>query len=90
MNASSPLHGISCHLESRRETSAYLSTSPPKHAKNMPLPIQLGELNLRLAAVGDITTELVHDWMWGTDPEEAYHADVLLNRNQLLGLMVCR
>ena len=56
----------------------------------MPLPIQLGELNLRLAAVGDITTELVHDWMWGTDPEEAYHADVLLNRNQLLGLMVCR
>lgn len=58
--------------------------------KHMPLPIQLGGLNLRLAAVGEITTELVHDWMWGTDPEEAYHADVLLNRNQLLGLMVCR
>ncbi len=56
----------------------------------MPLPIQLGGLNLHLAAVGEITTEMVHDWLWGTDPEEPYHVDVLLNRNQLLGLMVCR
>lgn len=56
----------------------------------MPLPIQLTGLNMHLAAVGEITVEMVHDWLWGTDPEEAYHADVLLNRNQLLGLMVCR
>jgi hypothetical protein len=31
-----------------------------------------------------------HEWLWGTDPEEAYHVDVLLNRNHLLGLLVCR
>jgi hypothetical protein len=31
-----------------------------------------------------------HEWLWGTDPEEAYHNDVLLNRNHLLGLLVCR
>ena len=30
------------------------------------------------------------EWLWGTDPEQAYHVDVLLNRNQLLGIMVCR
>ena len=56
----------------------------------MPLPIQLTGLNMHLAAVGEITVEMVHDWLWGTDPEEPFHADVLLNRNQLLGLMVCR
>ncbi len=31
-----------------------------------------------------------HEWLWGTDPEEEYHIDVLLNRNQLLGVLVCR
>lgn len=56
----------------------------------MPLPVQLRALNLQLAATGEITTEMVHAWLWGSDPEEPYHADVLLNRNQLLGLMVCR
>jgi hypothetical protein len=56
----------------------------------MPLPLQLSPLNLQLAATGEITSEMVHDWLWGTDPEEAYHVDVLLNRNHLLGLMVCR
>ena len=34
--------------------------------------------------------ELWHEWLWGTDPEEPYHMDVLMNRNQLLGLLVCR
>jgi hypothetical protein len=56
----------------------------------MPLPTQLSQLNTQLAAVGEISVEVVHDWMWGTDPEESYHVDVLLNRNHLLGLMVCR
>jgi hypothetical protein len=56
----------------------------------MPLPIQLSDLNRHLAAKGEITVEVVHDWLWGTDPEEPYHVDVLLNRNHILGLMVCR
>ena len=56
----------------------------------MPLPLQLGPLNAQLAAVGELPQETVHEWLWGTDPEEPYHVDVLLNRNQLLGLLVCR
>jgi hypothetical protein len=51
---------------------------------------QLSPLNTELAALGDLPAETVHEWLWGTDPEEAYHADVLLNRNHLLGLLVCR
>ena len=56
----------------------------------MPLPTRLSELNMQLAAVGELPQEAVHDWLWGTDPEEPYHVDVLLNRNHLLGLLVCR
>lgn len=56
----------------------------------MPLPLELGPLNLQLAAFGELPTEAWHEWLWGTDPEEPYHADVLMNRNHLLGILVCR
>jgi len=56
----------------------------------MPLPTELRGLNTQLAALGDLPAETTHEWLWGTDPEEPYHADVLLNRNHLLGLLVCR
>jgi hypothetical protein len=56
----------------------------------MPLATQLSPLNAQLAAVGELPAEAWHEWLWGTDPEEAYHLDVLLNRNHLLGLLVCR
>lgn len=51
---------------------------------------ELAPLNMRLAAFGELPAEVWHEWLWGTDPEEAYHVDVLLNRNHLLGLLVCR
>jgi hypothetical protein len=51
---------------------------------------ELAPLNLQLAAFGELPAGVWHEWLWGTDPEEAYHLDVLLNRNQLLGLLVCR
>lgn len=51
---------------------------------------ELTTLNLQLAAVGELPEEIWHEWLWGTDPEEPYHMDVLLNRNHLLGLLVCR
>lgn len=54
------------------------------------LPLQLAPVNTRLAAFGELPAEALHEWLWGTDPEEPYHTDVLLNRNQLVGLMVCR
>jgi hypothetical protein len=50
----------------------------------------LARLNLELNALGDLPETIWHEWLWGTDPEEPYHIDVLLNRNHLLGLMVCR
>lgn len=34
--------------------------------------------------------QIWHEWLWGTDPEESCHVDVLFNRNHLLGLLVCR
>ena len=56
----------------------------------MPLTGPLSQLNTTLAAVGELPPETWHEWLWGTDPEEPYHVDVLLNRNHLLGLLVCR
>lgn len=51
---------------------------------------ELGLLNMELNALGDLPAETWQEWLWGTDPEEPYHFDVLLNRNHLLGLMICR
>lgn len=34
--------------------------------------------------------DVLHEFLWKTDPQEAYHVDVGFNRNQLLGLLVCR
>lgn len=67
----------------------YLRHARASH-RRMPLPLELGPLHQTLAAFGELPAEAWHDWLWGTDPEEAYHQDVLLNRNQLLGLLVCR
>lgn len=50
----------------------------------------LTELYDSLEAHRTLPSETWHEWLWGTDPEEAYHMDVLLNRNQLLGLLICR
>ena len=50
----------------------------------------LGELSTRFEKDGFLPTWLWHEWLWGSDPEENFHVDVLLNRNQLLGLLICR
>ena len=39
---------------------------------------------------GTLPDSVWHDWLWGTDPEEKFHVDVMFNRNQLLGLLICR
>jgi len=54
------------------------------------LPLELAPLNRQLNAFGELPTEAWHEWLWGTDPEAPYHPEVLLNRNHLLGLLVCR
>lgn len=43
-----------------------------------------------LEAFGELPQDVWHEWLWGTDPEEPYHVEVLLNRNHLLALLVCR
>lgn len=54
------------------------------------MPDPLSPLYTELERSKALPPEIWHEWLWGTDPEEAYHMDVLLNRNQLLGLLVCR
>ena len=54
------------------------------------MSVELNVLNNGLHALGELPAEIWHEWLWGTDPEEPYHMDVLLNRNHLLGLLVCR
>lgn len=57
---------------------------------NLPSLSCLSQLNAALDCGGELPETLWHEWLWGTDPEEAYHFDVLLNRNQLLALLICR
>lgn len=51
---------------------------------------QLAQLNQQLEEAGVLPAWVMVEWLWKTEPEEKFHQDVLLNRNQLLGLLVCR
>ena len=46
--------------------------------------------NAGLEQNGALEASLWDEWLWGSDPSEPYSPDVLMNRNQLLGLLVCR
>ena len=59
-------------------------------AETMATQTELSRLYSTLESKKELPDQIWHEWLWGTDPEEAYHIDVLLNRNQLLGLLVCR
>jgi hypothetical protein len=50
----------------------------------------LAPMNERFEATGELDPSVFQDWLWGTNPEDPCHIDVLFNRNQLLGLLVCR
>jgi hypothetical protein len=54
------------------------------------MPRELAPLLRALETKSELPPDTWHEWLWGTDPEETYHVDVLLNRNHLLGLLVCR
>ena len=38
---------------------------------------------------GELPEEVWEEWLWKTDPEEKYSPQVLMNRCQLLGLLIC-
>jgi hypothetical protein len=42
-----------------------------------------------LKETGELPEEAWDEWLWQTDPEEPYSPEVLLNRCQLLGFLVC-
>ena len=42
-----------------------------------------------LCQTGELPQELWDEWLWKTDPEEQFASDVLLNRCQLLGFLMC-
>jgi hypothetical protein len=50
----------------------------------------LAALNRDLEASGELPPAVWAEWLWGSEPEEGFAPEVLLNRNQLLGLLVCR
>ena len=49
----------------------------------------LGGLYESLMQTGELPSDLWDEWLWKTDPEEPFAADVLMNRCQLLGFLVC-
>lgn len=49
----------------------------------------LTEAYTTLKSTGDLPEEAWDEWLWKTNPEEPYAPEVLLNRCQLLGFLVC-
>jgi len=50
----------------------------------------LSPINTILDTNKTLPESIYHEWLWGTNPEESYDKTVLLNRNHLLGLLICR
>jgi hypothetical protein len=50
----------------------------------------LAALNRAFESTGALPPETWTEWLWRSDPDEPCDPMVLLNRNQLLGLLVCR
>lgn len=62
--------------------------APPRRAAGEPL----AALNAELESSGRLPDypRVFLDWVWRSDPDEAFEASVLLNRSHLLGLLACR
>jgi hypothetical protein len=51
---------------------------------------KLSALNAALESSGELPEDIWTQWLWKSDPEEAFAPGVLMNRCHLLGLLVCR
>lgn len=49
----------------------------------------LSDTYQKLKDFGELPEEAWDEWIWKTDPEEPYSPEVLMNRCQLLGFLVC-
>jgi hypothetical protein len=92
-----PLHTKRCTVEI--EPPALPAHGPGTGTpaqKNTEAPIDktLTEMNALVENLADVSTELPQnawtDWLWGSDPNELPTAEAFMNRNQLLGLLLCR
>lgn len=52
--------------------------------------MSLNKLNTMLEESGTLDTNVTSEWIWGSNPEEPLTPTVMLNKCQLLGLLVCR
>jgi hypothetical protein len=50
----------------------------------------LSKLNDELEATGSLPSSIWIEWLWRSNPEEAFAPSILMNRCHLLGLLVCR
>ena len=67
-----------------------LLAPPATRARAAPVALPLAGLNAALEATGELPPGVWTEWLWGSNPEEALTPAALLNRNHLLGLLVCR
>ncbi len=49
----------------------------------------LEELYRQINTTGELPENVFDDWLWRSDPEESYAKEVLMNKSQLLGFLVC-
>jgi len=49
----------------------------------------LTQLYATLQTGGELPSEMWDEWLWKTDPEEPCTSELMLNRNHLLGLLIC-
>ena len=52
--------------------------------------MRVGELNREFEQTGRLPPGVWDEWLWGTDPDEAYEPEILMNKNHLLGVLICR
>ena len=53
------------------------------------MPTPLLDLYTNFKETGELPEDIWEEWLWRTDPEEKYSPQVLMNRCQLLGLLIC-
>ena len=62
----------------------------PADEREEPDTGDIAGLNRALEASGALPRSVWALWLWGSDMDEPFSPEILLNRNQLLGVMVCR
>jgi hypothetical protein len=69
-------------------------TYPPPHHFYILVKMaqDLLDYNMEIESTGKLSNydHVFHHFLWGSNPFEAYHPEVLYNRNHLLGILICR